>query len=713
MSFDVGVNDETRGATPQELKKSVSFDSEQTIESPVNPLAVNASDLDSELMSTIPPLNEGERIEHFVIQRLIDRGGFGFVFAAFDEKLERVVALKIPHAREMSESQKQAFLQEARLSAKLNHPNIVSVHEVGETNGRIWIASDLIDGRSLVGYLHRNSLSEKQIATICASICSGVQAAHQMRIIHRDLKPGNILMDRNGHPYIADFGLAFRDEPSADGQAYRLAGTLPYMSPEQLDRYGAVDARSDVYAIGVILYQMLAGERPHRGSRTEIMDQILEARPKSLQSHNAKTSPEIEAVCLKAIDGNPDTRYQSAKEMEADLKRFLGGEIPLAYEPNLVDQSKRWVKKHKWPLTTAVAVLVLVAFIFLRPPAAPSVDDGLGNLPTASSEKLSVVISTNPAGASIAIVPFDRRTFNPDPSKKLQFSGKTQYIARLEPGLYLVEAVHEFGSDVLIQEVIRTVPNVANNSQKYRLGLKSRTYYLGTEENQIVWPAINIPNMQNNKDFAFVEGGMLKKRAILDRLPFDDLMVDPYRIQKLEVTVGEFEKIMLSPLEKMQSRFTPGTDLRTFAATNVSFFDALEYAERTNSRLPTFDEYSFAASNGGTTLFPWGDDETVMGKWVHDAAETPAYDITLEPTEIRGLFSRVAEWTQTGSIDFITKKLDILRPSRMIAGSAPAKNDSTNSILIVSEDMSSRGKDTLGFRCARSVTPRFFVEDDE
>ncbi len=719
MSFEVGSDEATRAASPQELSNPASLDPERTIDSPVNPDAVNPSDLDSELMSTIPPFNEGERIAHFVIQRLIDRGGFGFVFAAFDEKLERVVALKIPHAREMSEAQKQAFLQEARLSAKLNHPNIVSVHEVGETNGRIWIASDLIDGRSLVGYLHRNTLSEKQVASICASICSGVQAAHQMRIIHRDIKPGNILMDRNGHPYIADFGLAFRDEPSADGQAYRLAGTLPYMSPEQLDRFGVVDARSDVYAVGVILYQMLAGERPYRGWRTEIMDKILEARPRTLQTHNSNISPEIEAVCLKAIDGNAETRYQSAKEMEADLKRFLSDEMPLAYEPNFVDQSKRWIKKHKWPLSTAAAILALVAFIFLRPPAgATDEEKGLGLFPPPSSEKLSVVVSTNPAGASIAIVPLDRRTYNPDVSKKIQLSGKNQYTVSLEPGRYIVEAVRDQGNKLSIQEVIRTVPRVAGESPKFRLGLNSQTYYLGTEENQIVWPTIDMSNLTDDIHFKLVDGGVLKQNSVLGEHPVEDVLIAPFQIQELEVLTAEYEKVLRTKAQRMRSRFDRGKDLSSYPVTNVSLFEALEFAERTYSRLLTFDEFMFAATNRATTSYPWGEDTSLMENWIHDAQAPPAHDVTSNPSNVRGLISRAAEWTQTGSVPAIHKRMQWADPSRMIAGTAPEKRVSANSKApvneptFVCEPLTIRGQDTIGFRCARSVEPRFFAEEE-
>ncbi len=545
MSF-VGEYDEPTRAAQTEDHDLNPLEVEQTTDAPSNPRPKG----DSELLSSIPPLNEGEQIEHFTIQRLIDRGGFGYVFAAYDEKLERIVALKIPHAREMTESQKHGFLREARLTAKLNHPNIVSVHEVGETDGRIWIASDLIDGHSLVGYMHRHQLSERQIAEFCAAICSGVEAAHKLRIIHRDLKPGNILIGRDGRLYIADFGLAFRDEPSKDNQAYRLAGTLPYMSPEQLDRTAMVDVRSDVYAIGVILYQMLTGERPYQGNRSEIHDLILEARPHPPSNHNSRISADLEAICLKAMQGNPEDRYPEHAEMEADLKRFLAGETPLAYHPSPIKKAARWLRINKWPVATAASILALLVlglcYVFWTP--ATSGGDG--------TTKLPVIISTNPPGASIAIVPFDPATFNPKPDQKILVTGELVYTIDLEPGDYLVEAVSGIGTrQIAIQEVVRTVPVRAVEPVDF--GQDARNFSIRVQDGvkYIVWPTINLTaRNQNQTDFIRIEGGNFQSGSdVFANFPMNACTLPPFLMMDNEVTVDDYERVMGAIPAKMRA----------------------------------------------------------------------------------------------------------------------------------------------------------------
>ena len=315
---------------------------------------------DQELQSSIPPLEQGEKIEHFVIQRLVGAGGFGYVFLAFDEKLERSVALKIPHARRISDNRKADFLREAKIAAKLASPHVVSVFEVGETKGRIWISSEYVDGQSLKGYLARHkSIPEKQAINICQSICKGVIAAHELRIIHRDLKPGNILISRNDNVMVTDFGLAFRDEPTKEGKIYGIVGTLPYMSPEQLEVAELVDRRTDVYAIGIILYEMLTGKRPYRGAREDLITQILDGEPEPPRSLNRKISPEMEAVCLKAMTANQADRYQSAADLLADINLVSEGRTPTAYLPNVSNRIKRGIKQFKWPFLAAVASLLL------------------------------------------------------------------------------------------------------------------------------------------------------------------------------------------------------------------------------------------------------------------------------------------------------------------------------------------------------------------
>ena len=236
--------------------------------------------------TTIHPSDEApdlpDTIGRYKVLGVLGEGGFGRVFLALDEELERRVAIKVPSpARSEWPPDVEAFLVEARILASLDHPNIVPVFDFGRTSlGLCYVVSKFIEGSDLAGGLKQGSSSYREAAKLVATVADALHYAHARRLVHRDVKPRNILIDAQGCPYLADFGLALREEDFGKGPTF--AGTIAYMSPEQARGEGhLVDGRSDIFSLSVVFYELLTGTCPFRGdSQHETLEQIktLEAR---------------------------------------------------------------------------------------------------------------------------------------------------------------------------------------------------------------------------------------------------------------------------------------------------------------------------------------------------------------------------------------------------------------------------------------------------
>lgn len=335
----------------------------------------------------------------YVLLSELGRGGAGVVYKAWDTLLLQYVALKFIRNQDDSDadstsgsSQIEEFQREARMSVRLRHPNIVRIYEMGCMSNRYYLSMEYVEGGTLLAMIHggkeRNQKTKfnsnpEQFLKIMINISLAVDYAHHEKqsVIHRDLKPHNVLVDKNGNPYVVDFGLA-KEVDSGDGATLTgvVKGTPTYMAPEQAEgRNRDVDLRTDCYALGAILYEMLTGRPPFLGeSVPEILRKIateLPERPNDVITKNAiaegatansksKTKAlmipkPLETICLKALEKNKNDRYQTAKQFAEDIDRYVKGEDILASEPNLWRRFRRTVRAH--PIISAAAAAIILA----------------------------------------------------------------------------------------------------------------------------------------------------------------------------------------------------------------------------------------------------------------------------------------------------------------------------------------------------------------
>ncbi|MBI3765332.1 MAG: serine/threonine protein kinase, partial [Ignavibacteriales bacterium] len=265
----------------------------------------------------------GHTLSHYKIIEKLGEGGMGTVYKAEDLRLNRKVAVKIfSSIVTASPDDRTRFFQEARLASALNHPNIVTIHEFDESDGTAFIVSECVEGKTLSSLIQTGPLPIQQVLNIAVQIASGIAEAHSHDIIHRDIKPDNVMISFQGQAKVMDFGLARMMGSSHLTNPGSLIGTFAYMSPEQINEE-EVDAQSDIFSFGTLLYQLIANDLPFKGKTVaELLTSITRKHPDSLQKYRDDVSEELDRIVFKALQKDKQRRYLSMNDVRADLERL-------------------------------------------------------------------------------------------------------------------------------------------------------------------------------------------------------------------------------------------------------------------------------------------------------------------------------------------------------------------------------------------------------
>jgi eukaryotic-like serine/threonine-protein kinase len=393
----------------------------------------------------------GKKISHYKILEKLGQGGMGMVYKAEDTKLQRTVALKFISTEKMGkEESRKRFLREAQAAAALDHPNIGTIYEIDEAQGQIFLAMSYIKGFSLGEKIKLSPLSVEEALDISMQVTEGLQEAHEKGIIHRDIKSSNIMITKKRQAVIMDFGLAKLKERSKITQTATIMGTVAYMSPEQA-LGEEVDLRTDIWSLGVMMYEMLTGKLPFEAHSDQlVLHSILQMNPPPVTSKRSGIPLEFEAVINKCLEKDPDDRYQTAADLKADLRRLKRDEAS--------GQTRfpiRSVKKAPFPhsmkkaLIPAALMILLLFLLLLIPSTRQSIEKWFGFEIVKSEKRLAVLPFTVVGG---------------DESDHALIIGLTDTLTRK---LIRLESFQESLWVLPLENVIRY--NITNPSRAYRV----------------------------------------------------------------------------------------------------------------------------------------------------------------------------------------------------------------------------------------------------
>jgi serine/threonine protein kinase len=645
---------------------------------------------DSPADTTVTSLNSLRSIKQFELRTILGRGNFGIVWRAWDSRLRRYVALKVPRANYLSAEDKRLFLREARAAAKLSHSNIIKIYEVSEDESEVYIASELVVGISLKDRLDQGRMQPRQAAALISTLAKALFHAHQNEIIHRDLKPANIVLDLQDEPHVADFGMAkwsTGDESLAsEGQ---IMGTPAYMSPEQTrGDERLIDSRTDIYSLGCILFEALTGKRPFAGEIATLLGRIQQDEPGRPRSLNPEIPKDLELICLKCLAKDRNNRYATAQDLANDLNHYLAGESLTGIPAHIPDRMKKWFSRHR---RSVVAITISVIL-------AAGVAGGLtwqfrGTAST--TEMYEVAFTTAPEGCEITAIAIDQMTGEPVPSKIYNGKGRTPLKMNLAPADYLIVVVlkpSQAGEPERFHEVYRHVP-ASTETIPYAY---PQLMWTRDKKGGLSVPVINIPGPEVPVGMGFVEGTtnlVLPKRTG----PHQVWKLPPYYVDLHEITKDELRDSM--HLKKDYPIRGP----EPIAC--VNYFATLISLENQGKRPPSAAELYYLS----TEICPPFKKQGNVGK---GPLPEPACELSGQPIE--GLHSGNWEWTSTviggpfSGFDHAPKRDNHPALLRMIGCGQPGERKPSLTGFLSQVEPDTR---ETGVRGVRSARPRRKAED--
>src|SRR5262245_7271101 len=351
------------GVSPSGAESAQSFET-KSMEAPLDPPSLATAFFENKID---PPVNPAPlrtnrlatEFGRYRLQSVLGRGGMGEVYLAYDTTLRRNVALKAPRLADDSPVHRDRFFREARSAAALHHPNICPVHDVGEFEGQLYLTMAYIDGEALSAHVRRKGLLPIDDAVdLVSKVARAMQHAHECGLLHRDLKPGNILLTKNREPVVTDFGLAFRFDNETGERLTEtgiVVGTPTYMPPEQINSR-ALGPASDVYSLGVVLYELLTGKVPFEGSFGKLIAQIETAPPEPPSRLQRQIDPALEAICLKALATQPAERFADMAASAQALEDYAETKCKTALADEATAALRRQVRRR-------VAAVVGIALV--------------------------------------------------------------------------------------------------------------------------------------------------------------------------------------------------------------------------------------------------------------------------------------------------------------------------------------------------------------
>lgn len=649
----------------------------------------------------------------------LGEGGTSVVHVGIHQGSGERVALKILAYGIVDRSTAAArFEAEARTAGRLQHSGIVRVHGFEIDGDSCYLVTELVTGTTLGRVLEgeRSSIAFPQpydfpaLATFLAEVADALEHAHSQGILHRDLKPSNILIGEDGRPRISDFGLA-RDfgDPSLT-RTGSLAGTLAYMSPEQCrGDADAIDERTDVYALGVVLYQMLTGKRPFEGDSVLVLSEaILEREPIPVRRLRPEVPAALATICEKALQKDRRERYPSAAALEQDLRAFAAGK-PIRARP--VSVARRWRRR----IARSRRTLAATAGVVLVAAAATVVGIALRE-----DRHTLVSLVSEPTGAEVFVREMEPHFGSYGPPRRL---GRSPLQVRLSPGMVRLVFLHENGAQA---ELSRTIPSADDGDGDATLRVEAR---LVAADSALAGMIVFAPETFE------VGAGPDPGDVLFGRR---EVKVPAFALDERETTLGEFRRFLEETGRAAPSLWGDASaeSLANLPAAGISHALATAYAEWAGKRLPTWLEFQRAGRGTNGRLHPWeprdappeslrvwscidriGDrsfSEAIHDWALYTASVSPvgSHPADRTPEGVYDLLGSVSEWLD---LPWVTQTpdgaLSVSTNSRVLGGSAWALDGRLSHLLIVRPvDFSTEVGFEAGFRCARSLDPLEVVD---